>query len=324
VSGNRWLVLVHHLPAEPNYLRVKISRRLDAVGAVALKGSVYLLPLADDALEHCQWILREITAGGGVGYVFESRFVGGLSDAAVERLFQDDRQKRYAELANSIRETRAALRRDGKSQAGVEAALRRLRKQLDDIVVIDFFGARGRDVALALLAKLEGAMKSPASAAKSLQAARPPVGATWVTRTGIKVDRMASAWLIRRFIDPKARLKFVAQKTYSPAAGQLRFDMFDGEFTHEGELCTFEVLLQRFGLSDAALQAMAEIVHDIDLKDSLYGRPETSGVQAVIDGITLSDAPDDERLSRATVLFDGLYAQFSAGVSATKGPRANR
>jgi hypothetical protein len=133
-------------------------------------------------------------------------------------------------------------------------------------------------------------------------------GRTWVTRTGIKVDRMASAWLIRKFIDPRARFKFVPAKGYQPQARELRFDMFDAEFTHEGDLCTFEVLIQRFGLSDPGLRPLAEIVHDIDLKDAKYGREEAAGIGQLVTGIAAGHADDEERLARGAALFDDLYA----------------
>ena len=134
------------------------------------------------------------------------------------------------------------------------------------------------------------------------------LGRTWVTRSGIKVDRMACAWLIRKFIDPRARFKFVPAKGYEPLTGEVRFDMFEAEFTHEGDLCTFEVLLDRFGLQEPALRAIAEIVHDIDVKDAKYGREDAAGVGQVVAGIAAAHADDEARLERGMALFDDLYA----------------
>ena len=136
-------------------------------------------------------------------------------------------------------------------------------------------------------------------------------GRTWVTRAGIKVDRMASAWLIRKFIDPQARFKFVPAKGYEPQGGEVRFDMFEAEFTHEGDLCTFEVLLERFGLAEPALGSIAEIVHDVDVKDAKYGREEAPGVGQVVAGIAAAHADDEARLERGAALFDDLYALHS-------------
>jgi hypothetical protein len=132
----------------------------------------------------------------------------------------------------------------------------------------------------------------------------------WVTRQGVKIDRMASAWLIRRFIDAEARFKFVAPRGYHAASGEVRFDMYEAEFTHEGAACTFEVLLERFGLRDRALRAIAEIVHDIDCKEEKFGRAEAAGVALVVDGIARARAEDPARLDRAAEMFDDLYAQL--------------
>ena len=137
-------------------------------------------------------------------------------------------------------------------------------------------------------------------------------GRTWVTRQGAKVDRIASAWLIRRFIDPAAELRFVDPEGYEPAPGELRFDMFEGEFTHAGERCTFETLVERFGLADPALRAIAEIVHDIDLKEERFCHPETAGVASMIDGIAAARADDGERVRRGGEMLDDLNAHFRA------------
>ena len=136
-------------------------------------------------------------------------------------------------------------------------------------------------------------------------------GRVWVTRKGIHVDRIASAWLIRRFVDPDARFKFVPAKGYKPAEKELRFDMFEAEFTHDGDLCTFEVLVSRLGIDDRALVPIAEIVHDIDLKDSKFDRPETSGIDRLIAGIAMGHRDDESRLERGSAVFDGLYEYFS-------------
>ena len=130
---------------------------------------------------------------------------------------------------------------------------------------------------------------------------------TWVTRRGVKVDRISSAWLIRRFIDPDARFLFVDQDRYKQAAGEIRFDMFEGEFTHEGGLCTFEVLLNHIKSPDPALHAIAEIVHDIDLKDEKFGRSETSGIAAMISGIVSLYAADEQRVSEGSRLWESIY-----------------
>ena len=135
-------------------------------------------------------------------------------------------------------------------------------------------------------------------------------GRTWVTRAGVHVDRMASAWLIRRWIDPEAKFRFVAGRTHRLEAGELRFDMYEGEYTHEGGRCTFEVLVERFGLRDRGLKRIAEVVHDIDCKDDRYGREETAGIAVLVKGVAAAHAADEDRLEHGAVLWEGLYAHY--------------
>jgi hypothetical protein len=198
----------------------------------------------------------------------------------------------------------------------VKGQLTRLKNRLAQVTGIDFFGADRRVPLEGLLAELEDRLAEPASA-ESPEAASSEAdplknmrGRTWVTRQGVYVDRIASAWLIRRFIDPDARFKFVPAKGYKLAPGELRFDMFEAEFTHQGDRCTFEVLLERAGLQDPALQAIAEIVHDIDLKDAKYGRDEAAGIASLIAGIARAHPQDEERLAQGSAVFENLYASF--------------
>ena len=181
------------------------------------------------------------------------------------------------------------------------------------MVGIDFFGANGRQAAEAALAGLEARLVQPASDARpeetamDKEALRGLHGRTWVTREGVHVDRIASAWLIRRFIDPEASFKFVPSEGYEPQPGDLRFDMFDAQFTHEGDRCTFETLVARAGLDDPAVRIVGEIVHDLDLKDAKFGREETAGIAGLIGGIVLAHPDDEQRLERGAAMLDDLY-----------------
>lgn len=236
----RWLVLIHQVPPKPDYLRVKVRRRLRRVGARPLKNSVYVLPHSEEALEDFQWLAREIVADGGTALVCEAAFIEGISDTELDALFRP----------------------------------------------------------------AQPAGPAPAAAETSWS------GRTWVTRQGVKIDRMASAWLIRRFIDPAARFNFVAPRGYKPAGDEVRFDMYEAEFTHEGPHCTFETLLDRFGLPDRALRAIGEIVHDIDCKDEKFERAEAPGLALLVDGIARAHPEDAVRIERAGAVFDDLYAHF--------------
>ena len=310
----RWLLLLHQIPKKPDYLRVKVWRRLQRLGAVSIKNAVYALPRSEERNEDLQWVMREIVAGGGEATLVEANLVQGLRDDEVEALFDKARDADYEELVEQIRKASKLLPRRGKlKQDGrrkIDAELERLRRRLDEIAAIDFFHSSSRETASSLLEELR--QKLAAEPIAGIGAAPESYrGRTWVTRKGIHVDRMASAWLIRRFIDPAARFKWVAPKGYVPLDGELRFDMYEAEFTHVGNLCSFEVIMQRTGQKDRALQAIAEIVHDIDIKDERYRRPETAGIASLVAGIALTCADDDERLARASAALDQLYEVFS-------------
>jgi hypothetical protein len=319
--ANPWLLLIHQLPPKPPYLRVKVWRRLQALGAVPVKNSVYVLPNTDDAREDFEWLLREVQKQGGDASLCEARLVDGLTDEAVRALFTTAREADYRSLGADVRklahEALPARARtlSAEARAQVEAALARFRKRLAEIVAIDFFAAPGRQAVEGLIAGLEQRL-APTPPGGTRAAARRFTVAdvqkrVWVTRKDIHIDRIACAWLIRRFIDPKATFKFVPARGYTPAAQELRFDMFDAEFTHDGDLCSFEVMLRDFGFDEPALHAVAEVIHDVDLKDGKYGREETPGVDHLITGLAAAHADDDARVEHGSAIFDALHAYFA-------------
>jgi hypothetical protein len=313
----RWALLIHQLPTEPAYLRVKVGRRLSRIGAVALKNSVYVLPASDNAIEDFQWVRREIVAGGGEGTVAEAELVDGLSDQEVEGKFRAASDDSYGEVVREARELGTSLKR--KKGALSEAqrrelgdALDRLDRRIEGIMLTDFFGASLRETAAALVLDLRARAQPPRPEEKPMSEPQQSVRArTWVTRTGIHVDRIGSAWLIKRLIDPEATFKYVPPKGYEPLQGELRFDMFDAEYSHEGDHCTFETLIERFALAEPGLRGLAEVVHDIDLKEAKFARPETPGFAACLAGLCRAHRDDDERLTRGSVLFESLLAHFA-------------
>jgi hypothetical protein len=320
VTADRWLLPIHQLPAKPAYLRVKVWRRLQALGAVAVKNAVYALPASEQTQEDFEWVLKEITEGGGEAMICEAQLIDGVSDQEIRSLFTAARDEDYEAIAKEARTLAEALRQDLNAMTQVErrAQLTRLKAKLAQVVAIDFFGANGRETVDGLLTGLETKLTegtavetSEGGAAQQTAALAHLKDRTWVTRQGVHVDRIACAWLIRRFIDPGARFKFVSGKGYAPSFGELRFDMFEAEFTHEGDRCSFEVLLGHAVLTDPALQAIAEIVHDIDLKDGKFGRDETGGIKALIAGVAMAHRSDEERLTRGGAIFDDLYEHFS-------------
>jgi len=325
----RWVLLIHQIPPKPDYFRVKVWRRLQRRVAVAIKDSVYALPRTEEAIEDFQWQMREIVAEGGEASVCEASFVDGLRDTQIEELFRTAREADYREIAASaqrLRNATASRGRPAKTDGQVNGDLGRLKRRLADVVTIDFFGAPSRRAAQDAIARIDAGQRTRTARAATTSdeaAVERPRGATWVTREGVYVDRIASAWLIRRFIDAEARFKFVTPKGYRPKPGEWRFDMFEAEYTHEGEACTFETLTKRFGLTDPALRAIAEIVHDIDYKEPTFGRPETAGVERVLTGVARHHGEDTTRLKVGAALFDALYEAFAeAPKTTTAGPRA--
>ena len=322
-SGAPWLLLIHQLPAKPAYARVKVWRRLQALGAVTVKGAVYALPANAETREDFAWLAKEIVESGGEAIVCEAALVDGLSDGELQALFEAARDEDYQTIAAEARELAARLADDLPDSALAEIAgqVARLRKQLDTVVAIDFFGADGREPADGLVSGLEARLQREDTAVNTERTDGGPAATgepsslkdrVWVTRQGVQIDRIASAWLIRRFIDPGARFKFVPGTGYAATAGELRFDMFEGEFTHRGDRCTFEVLLVEAGLDDPALGAIGEIIHDIDLKDGKYGRAEAAGIRTLIGGIASAHNDDDQRLERGGAVFDDLHRYFTS------------
>ena len=248
-----WLILIHALPSEPAYVRVKVRRRLKRLGAVPLKSSVYVLPATSEHLEDFTWLASEIIGEGGQALVARGSFIAGVDEAELrgQPLPRDDSTPGHRDTV--------------------------------------------------------------------------PRGTTWVTRQDVFVDRIASAWLIRRHIDKAARFRFVSQGRYKARRGELRFDMYGGEYTHVGNRCTFETLIDRFGLDDPALRAIAEVVHDIDLKDGRYRRRQTGELNASLARIASESSDDAERIERGSKVFDRLYLELSGQARRPrKGARAMR
>jgi hypothetical protein len=305
----QWLVLIHQIPPKPDYFRVKVRRQLQRIGAVALKNSVYVLPSRAETMEDFRWLRREITAEGGEATVCEASLVEGISRSELESMFSVERDAEYAKIVTVAQ--RLVDRTAGEEErAAKEAELARLRRRLEEIQAIDYFGAPGRRMAERAIASVETLLSRSGAGSGRPKGVDEMKGYSWVTRRDVFVDRIASAWLIRRFIDPKARFKFTGSKSYRPRPGEVRFDMFEAEYTHEGDRCTFETLLERSGLRDRALRAVAEIVHDIDCKDAKFGRDEAPGVAALLRGLVRAHHDDATRLERGARVFDDLYASL--------------
>ncbi len=312
IAPGDWLLLVHQIPPKPAYLRAKILRRLNQLGAIPLKNSAYLLPSGDASLEDFEWLRRQIVEQGGEGWIFHGTLKAGLTNDAAQEGFRRARAADFAALTTEARELLDRARAAPGDADGLTVEWRRLDRRVKAVAGIDFFDAPGREELEILMETIDRTLHPPEpSASPSAASLR---GRTWMTRTGVKVDRIASAWLIRRFIDPAAAFVFTEPDARPASPDVVRFDMFEGEFTHDGDLCTFEVLLRSSAVpADGALKVIAEIVHDLDLKDDRYQRPEAPGIAAMIQGIATRHADDQKRIAEGATLLDALYASLQAG-----------
>jgi hypothetical protein len=312
----RWLLLIHQIPPQPAYFRAKVGRRLQRLGAVAIKNSVYVAPLSDATQEDFQWVAREIVSDGGEATLCRAEFVEGLRDDQIEALFHAARDADYAQVAEEARGLVSGLpprlARDDERRGELETQLGRLQKRIGEVTAIDFFGAPGRVAAEAALASLGRRLQRTERTTEQSRELSPESyqGRTWVTRKNVHVDRMACAWLVRRFIDPDAKFKFVAAQGYRATQGEVTFDMYEADFTHVGDQCSFETLVTRFDLREAGLKSLAEIVHDIDVKDGKFARTEAPGVAAIIAGIALAEREDEARIALGSRMFDALLQLY--------------
>lgn len=311
----KWLLLIHQIPPKPNALRVKIWRRLQQVGAVAIKQSVYVMPRSEQSREDLSWTLKEIVEGGGGGSISEARFVEGLSDEQIQTLFHNARKADYEKLiqeANALLAEWSSGESDPRGPAAKGPAQHaKLQRRLDETEAIDFFQTPERATAELQLRELGNLLaRQPSAGSKASEGLADLKGKTWVTRGNLFVDRIACGWLIRRFVDKAAVFKFVPDPHYWPKPEEIRFDMFDGEYTHEGDRCTFEVMIRRLQIQDHALGPMAEVVHDIDLKDEKFSRSETAGFNALLTGLVAAHPDDDLRMMEGFRLFENLYAYY--------------
>ena len=327
-AARRWLLFIHQLPSQSSNLRVSTWRRLQQIGAVPLKQAVYVLPDTAEAREDFEWLKAEVKAAGGDASVFAADNVDAWSDDGLVEEFRRLRQESYEELSRDIEQAlkRASGTRPARGRRA--PALQRLlvifRERLMAMERIDFFGSAGRDRVLTLIGQLEdrtsGAGRSPAPGGAASTGQNVTFnGRLWVTRPRPGVDRMASAWLIRRFIDRQARFGFAADAKVAPDQS-VPFDMFGVEFSHQGDGCTFETLCAVFALDQPALSRIAAIVHDLDLKDGRFGAPEGGTVAALIEGLQLAHQDDDELLAQGMMLFESLYRSFEQSGRST-GPR---
>lgn len=297
-----WLLLLYALPTRQNTQRVKLWRKLRKFGAVPLQTSGYVLPDSPAQFERFQWLSREIRDAGGEATLIRVAEIDGMTNRAVVAMFNQARATEYKELSAACRQTFK-----GKRQAAeLVAELAKHQRRFEEIRAVDYFDSPGGDDARMMLQRAEQALsRAPAVASARREDPKQFVGKVWLTRPHPGIDRAGSAWLIRKFLDPKAR--FVFAKSPATRAEAVPFDMADVEFSHHGEDCTFETLVKRFGLTHRAVLRMAEMVHDADLEDDKFQRCECVGLNAVLSGWARTSLSDHELLEKGIECFEGLY-----------------
>lgn len=324
-----WLLFFYSLPAAPVKNRVKMWRKLAKTGAAQLKGGVYILPDNEEHHEMLQWMLAELPGLKGEGLLIKTDTIEPLQQEDIVTLFNAQRLPQYQEIAKKIDDFTGRLgnlRKGGKDKKST-SLFRQFEKIQGDFQAVqqrDFFqSARGKELATQIgtlrkqLEEFSAVEKGrTASIAPSLATGRKLTsfsGLTWMTRSRPFVDRMASAWLIRRFIDAKASFVFKEEGDLKNLASDLEvsYDVRGGDFTHIDDLCTFEVLTKSFGLVDKGLTALARIVHDIDIKDGKFAVPEAHVIEMIVKGIRSRALPDGETLEQGIAVFEALYLSIT-------------
>lgn len=318
-KAKEWLLFFYTIPSKPVGGRVRIWRRLAKAGALQLKGGVYLLPYSEDHAEFLRWLAGEVSTMGGDALYLRTDRIESLPEEEMVRLFLAQKDKEYREVTKTLDELERRLSSIRKGSASrkpgaVAARLDRIEKEFAEARKTDFFASKTAIDLERKISHLRAGAVSLAARAASTATAVSAVGdpsryrrKTWVTRRRPFVDRMASAWLIRKFIDGEAAFAFVGEDEKPEDAGAVVFDMAEGEFTHAGDLCTFEVLMKSFGLKDRVIRKIGEIVHELDIKDGKYTTPEAMGIEEILSGIRKVEQDDLRALEKGMAVFEMLY-----------------
>jgi hypothetical protein len=309
-----WLAFSYSLASQrASSARVGVWRRLQQLGTLSLKNGLYVLPEAEEHLEAFQWLAQQVQESNGEATIIRVDRFEGMTDAQLMDLFRAGCREKYEHLDREVALLGKRLQRPGKKDtASLGRQLKKLERQCEDIARLDFFDSphgqqiMGRIRQLKLMYSRRNAEhlsppKLPTAVVSEYQ------DRTWVTRPRPHVDRLACAWFIRQYVNPKATIRYSTQ----PRNDEVRFDMRGAEFGHHGSLCTFETMVHRFGLSDPALNVLGEIVHEVDLRDGLYAHAETIGVDAILRGWLLDKLSDEDLERHGIVLFQGLYKSIA-------------
>ncbi len=319
--NRRWLLFFYSIPSRPVGYRVKIWRKLIKAGALPFKGAVYILPDNEETFEYYQWLVSEVVSMGGEGAFVKAEKVETANNKEIIHLFNEQREREYRRVEKALEdiERRLAVIKKGGTIPSKKRLLKQftsVMREFEEIRKIDFFSSRRGEVVKRRMKLMESQIKRTAGPeTKKEQALIVPKsvkdykGKTWVTRKNPFVDRMASAWLIKKFIDKEAVFQFMEEKEMANLdENMIPFDVRGGEFTHVGDKCTFETILKSFGLKDKGLKKIAEIVHELDVKDDRYKSSGANGVEQILAGIRKMSKNDAEALEKGMNVFEMLYA----------------
>lgn len=300
---NSWILILYTMPTSQNAGRVQLWRKLKKFGALPLKTSAYVLPDQPAHYERFQWLAEQIRAGGGEATLIRVSEIEGLPHEKVVQMFNEARAKDYSELNAELTAFFRANKK--KLSEGFHANLEKFQGRFHEIREMDYFDCPKAQDTQTLLRQAEGLLHKSTEAAPQVDRKR-FVGRKWLTRPRPQIDRVASAWLIKNFIDRKAEFIFSDKPKDHPNA--VPYDMYEVEFTHHGDDCTFETLVKRFGIEDKTARAIAEMVHDADVEDGKFKSVECVGIDRVLAGFAVLKLTDEQILAKGFELFDALYA----------------
>lgn len=317
----RWLLFFYSVPSKPVSSRMKVWRRLAKAGAILFKGAVYILPYSDEHAEFFQWLVSEVTSMKGDAAFVRVENIETMKESEIIGLFNQQRDKDYGVLMKNLEELErkvSSVRKGGGTQNNKKLVdqMTRIGKEFEGIRAVDFFSSKVGENLKKNIKELESGLKGISGAGAKEQKitlaqkrAEEYQNMTWVTRKRPFVDRMASAWLIKKFVDKKAVFNFMNERDMENLAeGTVAFDVRGGEFTHFGDMCTFETLIKSFGIKDKAVKKIAEIIHELDVKDEKFKADEARGIEGLLSGIRKTAKSDAEALEKGMEVFDMLYA----------------
>ncbi len=315
-----WLIFAYSLPASNPKGRVRVWRKLSNIGALQLKSAFYILPMNDANYEHLEWTVKEVEEMGGEAIFFKSENIENMKDDEIRALFNGEREADYLKLEGKIRKFEETIsEKDAKKdeiKIELKRGIKRFMKEFSSIKEIDFFSSERAEKTAILLESLSkrldfierGGEERPVTELLDTKDYQDKI---WITRKNPYFDRIASYWLIKRFIDERVRIRFISSsEVEKKERNAIYFDIQGGEFTHKGKMVTFEVITESFGIKDKGIEYIGKIVHCIDLKDDAYYLEDSKGVEEVIKGIIKISKSDQEVVEKGVMIFDSLYANY--------------